>query len=184
MSCSPHDLRDYILDELKHEERLEVDRHLKTCSGCRLEAGRLTATRAALASLREEEIPQRIAFVSDKIFEPSLLHRWWRAAWVPAGALVAAAVVFAALYRPAPVVVRSAFEPAQLRAEISTEVAKAVAASEERQARRSAELVAAAERRFELNRQTDRVAMDEALQYMKKRLNVTYMASADSGATR
>src|SRR5512143_2769032 len=97
MSCSPHDLRDYLLQELGGAERREVERHAASCGACRLELDRLRMTEAALASLRDEEIPRRIAFVSDKIFEPSLLHRWWRAGWAPAGVLIAAAIVFSAL---------------------------------------------------------------------------------------
>jgi len=34
-------------------------------------------TRQALSHLREEEIPRRIAFVSDKVFEPTRFARWW-----------------------------------------------------------------------------------------------------------
>ena len=35
---------------------------------------RCGVTLDALSTLREEEIPRRIAFVSDKVFEP----RWWQ----------------------------------------------------------------------------------------------------------
>ena len=81
MSCSPFDLRDYFLKELVPEERVQVDGHLKGCLGCREELDRLQLTEAALFSLRDEEIPQRIAFVSDKIFEPSPMRRWFDAFW-------------------------------------------------------------------------------------------------------
>jgi anti-sigma factor RsiW len=184
MSCSPHDLRDYILKELDAGARSQVERHLRTCGACRLEAERLRLTEAALHSLRDEEIPTRIAFVSDKIFEPSLLLRWWRAGWAPAGVLIAAAIVFAAVYRPAPVAVQSALNPAQVRAEIAREVAQAVAAVEERQARRTAELLAAAEKRYALERQADRLAAEEAFMVLQKRLNVSYLASNYAGATQ
>ena len=81
MSCSPFDLRDYVLKELSDAERKQVDAHVKGCGGCREEVERLRLTEAALFSLREEEIPQRIAFVSDKIFEPSPWRRGWAAFW-------------------------------------------------------------------------------------------------------
>lgn len=184
MSCSPHDLRDYILKELDGNARGEVERHLKSCGACRLETDRLLLTEAALHSLRDEEVPRRIAFVSDKIFEPSLLHRWWRAGWVPAGALIAAAIIFAALYRPQPVIQQAKLDPAGLRAEISREVAKAVAASEERSARRTAEVLAAAERCFELDRRADRLAFEENLEYLGKQLRVRYVASNGRGGLR
>jgi anti-sigma factor RsiW len=186
MSCSPDDVRDYVFDELAARERRAVERHLTGCPACRMEAEHLRATQTALLTVRDEEIPRRVAFVSDKIFEPSLLRRWWRAGWAPAGALIAAAIVFAALWHPqtAPVVAHETFTPAQVRAAISEEVTKAVAAVEERSARRTAELLAAAEKRYELDRQADRIAVEEAFTVLKKRLNVMYMASSEPGASR
>ncbi len=81
MSCSPFDLRDYLLKELSDGERRQVDAHVRGCAACREELERLQMTEAALFSLRDEEIPQRIAFVSDKIFEPSPWRRAWAAFW-------------------------------------------------------------------------------------------------------
>ncbi len=52
----------------------------------------LRVTLDAMATLREEEVPRRIAFVSDKVFEP----RWWQMFLRPsfaAGAVVAAAIL-------------------------------------------------------------------------------------------
>ncbi len=79
MNCSPFDLRDYWLEELGAAERREVETHLSGCGNCREELARLRATQAALLRLPEEEIPRRIAFVSDKVFEPSRAARWWAA---------------------------------------------------------------------------------------------------------
>ena len=79
MNCSPFDLRDYWFEELAAEERLEVERHLAGCTGCREELERLRGTQQALLRLKDEEIPRRIAFVSDKVFEPSRAARWWAA---------------------------------------------------------------------------------------------------------
>ncbi len=81
MSCSPFDLRDYLLKELSDGERREVDAHVRGCAACREELERLQLTEAALFSLRDEESPQRIAFVSDKVFEPSPWRRAWAAFW-------------------------------------------------------------------------------------------------------
>src|ERR1035441_7979167 len=81
MSCSPFDLRDYFLKELPDSERRQVEVHVRNCRPCLEELDRLRLTEAALFALREEEIPQRIGFVSDKIFEPSPWRRWWRAFW-------------------------------------------------------------------------------------------------------
>ncbi len=77
MSCSSVDLKAYVLGELAAAERAPVAKHLEACQDCREELERLNVTRAALLSLAEEEAPQRIAFVSDKVFEP----RWWQTIW-------------------------------------------------------------------------------------------------------
>ena len=81
MSCSPFDLKDYFLRELPSPQRVQVEAHVNNCSTCREELERLQLTEAALFSLRDEEIPQRIAFVSDQIFEPSPVRRWFSGFW-------------------------------------------------------------------------------------------------------
>src|SRR5262245_39436758 len=106
MNCSPYDLRDYILGELGETERREVESHVKGCTGCHEELGTLRATCSALNELRDEEIPQRIAFVSDRVYEPSVARRWWRALWdsgprliFASSAMLAAAIVVSAVQR-------------------------------------------------------------------------------------
>ena len=81
MSNSPYDLRDYLFDELTSEQRREVEQYLQTSGEAREELARLKATHSALLSVPDEEVPRRIAFVSDKIFEPSLSLRLWRQFW-------------------------------------------------------------------------------------------------------
>ena len=115
MSCSPFDLRDYHFQELTDPQRRQVESHVKTCEPCRDELGRLQMTESALFSLREEEIPQRIAFVSDPIFEPSPLRRFFRDFWGSAArlgfasaAMLSAALVVFSLTRPAPATVQVA----------------------------------------------------------------------------
>jgi anti-sigma factor RsiW len=99
MSCSPFDLRDYFLKELPEPEGKQVELHVKTCGACREELERLRMTEAALVSLRDEEMPQRLAFVSDKIFEPSPARRAWAAFWGSSARLgfASAAMLSAAL---------------------------------------------------------------------------------------
>jgi len=70
-------LQDYVFDELPHGEREAIEQHVAACSECALELDRLRMTTAALRTLPDREIPQRIAFVSDKVFEPSWFHRFW-----------------------------------------------------------------------------------------------------------
>ena len=106
MNCSQHDLKGYLLGELSETERLLVEDHLGQCSDCREEQEKLRLTAAALGSLPEEEMPYRIAFVSDKIFAP----RGWAWFWnsgprlaFGSAALLAAAILVHAWVRPATV---------------------------------------------------------------------------------
>ncbi|MEI9976656.1 MAG: zf-HC2 domain-containing protein [Ignavibacteriota bacterium] len=106
MSCSPFDLRDYYLKELADPQQRQVEAHLKDCPACREELDQLRLTQAALFALRDEEIPQRIAFVSDPVFEPSGARRWWAAFWGSPGrlgftgaAILSAALLFSTLTR-------------------------------------------------------------------------------------
>ena len=112
MKCSPFDLKDYFLKELPTPQAAQMEEHIHTCPDCREELDRLRLTEAALFSLRDEEIPQRIAFVSDKIFEPSPLRRLWTAFWGSSGrlgfasaAMLSAALVLLAFHKPAPALV-------------------------------------------------------------------------------
>jgi anti-sigma factor RsiW len=111
MSCSPFELKDYFLKELPNPRQREVEAHVKGCQVCREELDRLQLTEAALFSLRDEEMPQRIAFVSDKVFEPSAWRRWWAAFWgssarlgFASAAMLSAALLGSAVMRTAPAV--------------------------------------------------------------------------------
>ena len=150
MNCSQHDLKGYLLGELSAAERLLVEYHLGECSDCREEQERLRLTAAALGSLPEEEMPYRIAFVSDKVFEP----KGWKWLWNSAprlgfvsAAILAAAILVHALVRPAP----TAAEVAAMEARIQREVVSRV--------------------------QADLVPVMEEVQYLQKRAAVSYRNS-------
>jgi len=108
MNCSPFEVRDYFLKELSEAERQQVEGHVEGCRACRDELERLRMTESALLALRDEEIPQRIGFVSDKIFEPSPWRRAWESFWgstarlgFASAALLSIAMVVFSLARPA-----------------------------------------------------------------------------------
>ena len=111
MSCSSFDIKEYFLGEAGLNERRRVESHIQMCEPCREELLRLQLTEASLMTLRDEEIPRRIAFVSDKVFEPRWYQRIWnsgpRLGFV-AASLVACAILVHAFARPAPVVAPTA----------------------------------------------------------------------------
>jgi anti-sigma factor RsiW len=181
MSCSPFDLNDYFLKELPDPERRQVEGHVRECHQCREELERLRRTEASLFALREEEIPQRIAFVSDKVFEPAPWRRWLAAFWGSAArlgfasaAMLSIAILVFALSRPAiraPLTSASA-TPADVQAQIQAAVDKAVHESELRQAVRTEKLVADF-----LNRERDEMASaKDVIQYQDRRLGTAEAA--------
>ncbi len=155
MKCSEIELNDYALRELPEPERARVEAHLRECGSCRAEVDRLLLTEAALFSLRDEEIPQRIAFVSDQVFEPSPMRRWLGAFWGSAArlgfasaAVLSAAILYSALTRPAhtpvyvapaPVAQSPAPSGPDVQQLVQAAVEKAVRESETRQARKTEE---------------------------------------------
>ena len=189
MSCSPFDLRDYFFGELPEEHRRRVDLHTKSCAVCREELTQLRSTQTALLSLADEEIPQRIGFVSDKVFEPSGWGRVWQAFWgssarlgFASAAVLSIALVAFTFYRPAAAPAASDVTAARVEAAVAQRVAaavdKAVAETETRQARRTADLLSAAEQRFEQQRQADMQNVAERFSVLEKRYNVERLLMA------
>ena len=124
MNCSSVDLKAYFLGEVDRAEKSSVEDHVRGCQSCREELERLKVTDAALRSLADEEAPQRIAFVSDKVFEP----RWWQRIWSPsfaAGCVIAAAILVHAFVQPA---------GGSIDQKINSAVTRAVAETEQRHA--------------------------------------------------
>src|SRR5258708_27014007 len=114
MSCSPFDLRDYLFGELPTGDRRTMDLHLADCTRCREELDSLDMTQRVLMSVREEEPPRRIAFVSDKVFEPTWWQRLWSSGRVgfASAALLSMAIV-AHGYVSRPIVTQHVAPPAQ-----------------------------------------------------------------------
>lgn len=206
MNCSPFDLKDYFLQELPSPQRVQVEAHVNSCPNCREELERLELTGAALFSLRDEEIPQRIAFVSDQIFEPSPVRRWFHGFWestarlgFASAAMLSASIFYFAATRPAPapghaaVTTVAAVTPTSqelqrdLQQQIQQAVSKAVAEVESRQAEQNKQLVADFERR---NNETLRSVrwMAGDLDANRKRAQVSKMMAmaqpADSGEAK
>jgi hypothetical protein len=142
MSCTTPELtpdwKAYALGELEGAARRDAEAHAAACAGCRDELASLRVTLDALSVLRDEEVPRRIGFVSDQVFEP----RWWQRAWkltfanptFSAACVVAAAILVHAFARSGDAVVQ---------AQIDAAVTKAVAQVEARHAQERADMLAA-----------------------------------------
>jgi hypothetical protein len=141
----------------------------------------------AMATLREEELPRRIAFVSDKVFEPRWYEKLSQAFLRPsfaAGAVIAAAILVHAFVRPvgapasAPSQAIAQADTSAIEARVTAEVTarlqgemaaavnnavtKAVADTEKRDDQRTAQLLSASDQRYSdaadfLNKQVTRI---------------------------
>ncbi len=187
MNCAPADLRDYFFDALTPQERTAVRQHLSTCTSCASELDSFRLTTAALRSMPDEELPRRIAFVSDKVFEPSPWARFWQSLWTSgarlgaaAAALLAIAIFVNALRTPAPmkqvevrpVATASGPSNSEIDARIQKAVSLAVAQSEARFNVRLDRLAAENEKQ---KRTIERAA--EAMDFMDRRSRVMTVAS-------
>lgn len=202
MSCSPFDLRDYMLGELAAPDRRQVEQHVAACSDCREELARLDLTQAALRSLPDEEIPQRIGFVSDKVFAPSPWRRAIQTFWgssarlgFTSAALLSFALVVTALHRPvpapaggAPVSASAQVDTvrleAQLTGRVNEAVRKAVAESEARQTQKMAELIQVVEKRHDFDRQALMMAVSQNMEVLRKERSVALHAANDLAASQ
>jgi anti-sigma factor RsiW len=184
MICESVDLKSYVLGEGTREERAAVKAHLVKCASCREELARLENTHAALLCLRDEEIPRRIGFVSDGVFEPTWWQRLWRSGpqlSFAGAALLAAAILVHSFATPRIVVspgppVVAAATPADIDRVVAAAVGKAVAESERRQQQRTAELLAATEKKHEFQMRAMQVAYDDDWRMKMKQLGTLYVA--------
>ncbi len=185
MSCEI-DLKAYVVGEATSRERTEVETHVRGCQSCREELDRLNLTRSALASLEDEEIPRRIAFVSDRVFEP----RWWQTMWRsgPVMGFASAALLAAAIlvhgFEARPVAVPTAVDAAQIEKQVESQLnARVQAAVNEAQAKQSAEfarVLNATETRYETQRQADLATFQQGIEYARKQMGRMEMASNEA----
>ncbi|HKD07617.1 MAG TPA: hypothetical protein VKB79_17070 [Bryobacteraceae bacterium] len=180
-------LRDYAFDELPAAEVRGMEQHIQTCEACAADLERLQMTTAALRSIPDREIPQRIAFVSDKVFAPSAAARFFSGFWnssarlgfVSACVLGTALIVSAYRRTPPPAAeVRTVVETADVSKQVNEAVSKAVAQVRQEDARLTQATLKAAEAKHE----REYLVLSEAVQVLQKQVNTnTLLASADVG---
>ncbi len=187
------DLRDYVFGELSAAERREVEAACAADPALREELARLQVTQSALFSLREEELPRRIAFVSDKVFEP----KWWQV-WLNSGprmafasaALLAAAIVFhgsvpQAAAPSAPVAMDQAAFEKRISEEVTRVLPAALAQAEQRHRTQLASAIQEAEGKYQKLRQEDQMNMEASYSLFREKqaaMMVSYAQSSGGGA--
>lgn len=192
--CEQFDLKAYALGEASAAERKTIEGHAAACGDCRAELESLGTLRTAMMSWADEEPPRRIAFVSDKVFEPRWWQRW-NLAQMLAPAALAALAAFAVVRTQTPQAMPSqaAITSAEIEKRVADAVAErvsvavkqAVAESETRQQAQAAQLVRATERRMR-QENTQAMAqtmavMDSNFEMLRKREARYLRASADLG---
>jgi len=203
MQCHENDWKAYLLEELPPAERSRLKNHLGECAGCAAEYERLSLTLTALRRLPEVEMPRRIAFVSDPVFEPS----WWRRFWSSAPRLAFAGMAMLALaivvhaYAPRQAATQGVDE-AKLQAMVEQQVqARLTAAVDQRvretvlplvqeTARKAAEsqsgavaaqLVAELDQKLKSQRKSDLATIGEEFDLIQRRMGMMYVTASRQG---
>lgn len=188
------DLKDYVFGELSAAERRTVEAACAADPALREELARLQVTQSALFSLREEELPRRIAFVSDKVFEP----KWWQV-WLNSGprmafasaALLAAAIVFhgsvpQTAVPSAPVAAsmdQAAFEK-RIAEEVTRVLPVALEKAEQRHRTQLASAIKEAEGKYQKLRQEDQMNMEASYSLFREKqaaMMVSYAQNSGGG---
>ena len=181
-------LRDYAVGELSADQQPAIQEHLAVCGECTLELDRLRVTMVALRVLPDCEIPQRIGFVSDKVFEPSAVSRFFAGFWNSAARLgfasacvLAAALIVQAYHRPAEVRMVVQAGNQDVSKQVNEAVTKAVAQIRAEDARMTQQMtqaaVESANRKYQHEYQSRMVAVEESFSVLQRRLSNSLLAS-------
>ena len=197
-------LMDLVLDEAGSEERKQIEAHLTGCAACRAELVNLRLTRKLLVQgLPQEEMPQRIAFVSGQAAQGGL--RGWlgsRTFAIPVGVAVAVAVLACGLalagarlvieqgrwelaFGHAPATTTTGTKPAQAaqagmpvppltREQAQQLMAAAIRESEQRQQAASAARLEAALSQLDQRQRATLLALAGQMRYFEATQNVFY----------
>lgn len=197
MTCPDFDWKSYVLDEAPAPDRRQMEQHLAGCAPCREEVEGLRLTVTALRRLPVREIPKRISFISDPVFEPSPWQRFWgsasRLGFASAALLAGAIVLHGYMSRPAPASAAGTLTAAQIEQQVqqrvNAEVARLLPAAVDQRVHAqlqpaltqlSGELKLAQDAN-EKTRQADLKRIDDAFTVMQKRYQTGYLSAARYG---
>jgi hypothetical protein len=174
-----HLVPDYAFDELAPAERRRMELHLRQCAACAGELDQLRLTTAALRVLPDQEVPRRIAFVSDA---PAAGRGWLSGFWNSAARLgfasacvLAAGLSFAATHRQ-PVVVAptvATVSDTAIQQAVDKAVAVAVDKAHADDLQMTKTALAAVDSKYALKQRDLMVAMQETMAEVGKRLSLS-----------
>lgn len=187
------DLKGYFFGELPEDERRRVAAHLEADPAARAELSRLEATQAMLGFMPDEELPRRIAFVSDKVFEPTWWQRFFASGaqlgFASAAMLALAIVGHGWMSRPVPAApIAAQVDAAAVRQVVATEVnarmaevLRQVSAPSAAGTGDTAKMIAVAikeaERKAEMDRTADRLAIEDNFKLLRSMMSRDQLAS-------
>jgi len=185
-ACGRADLvRDYAFDELVPADRQSMEKHMASCVDCATELDRLRLTTAALRVLPDVEVPRRIAFVSDKVLEPT--QSWWAAFWnsgarlgFAAACVLSAGLIFASTHRQPEVrtiVQTASASQAQIDAAVTRAVSEAVEKTHADDARLTQAALDAVDAKYDTKQRELLVALQQSYAFMQKQSQMTAKAA-------
>jgi anti-sigma factor RsiW len=170
MSCAGFDLRDYFFGELPEAERASAERHIADCTDCTAELEQLQLVRGSLLTLRDEEMPRRIGFISDKIFG------------FASAAMLSAALLVVSVRQQPKVVERRVEVASAPAADVKAVVAEAVSAALAQQDKKNRELLEATERRHYYEEHGMALRLADYAENLEKRYQASRSMAMDYGS--
>ncbi len=182
-----HLIPDYAFDELAPAERRSVELHLRECAACANELDQLRLTTAALRVLPDQEVPRRIAFVSDS---PAAAAGWLSTFWNSAARLgfasacvLAAGLSYAASHRqPVVVAPMATVSDAAIQQTVNKAVSVAVDKAHAEDIQMTKAALDAVDSKYAKKQRDLMVAMQETMRDVGKQLNLSkvYAMSYDT----
>jgi hypothetical protein len=199
MNCGDFDPKDLALGEIAGAARQEAEAHVAGCEACKAKAEAARLTVSALRLSADHEIPRRIAFVSDPVFEPSWWQRFWRSgpqAGFASAVIVAGAIVAHGFLAPdaaaGPAAASAAVErrvsdevarrlPEAVDAAVDARVKAVLAELEQRIDSMDRTRMASLERKFDSERRGEMKNLESAFNIIERRLAVIQASAARYG---
>jgi hypothetical protein len=179
-----HLIPDYAFDELAPADRRGVELHLRECAACAGELDQLRLTTAALRVLPDQEVPRRIAFVSDAPAAGGWLSGFWNSAarlGFASACVLAAGLSFAAWHRQPVVAAPTAtVSDAAIQQAVNKAVAVAVDKARAEDIQMTKAALDAVDSKYALKQRDLMVAMQETMADERKRLDLSKVYAMSS----